>query len=217
MKEIHHIEYLYDNQYLEYNQAYAENLLANFCMPTLLKVKPSSLIRVNKKRLYKRSEFLKIIQVEIDWFECRYYILYESEEQINLLIYNENLLVKILDNKEYGHFIARYGYDLQGDLLEKMLSGLRKKFEDYYHKNVKESIDFPHEIGMILGYPLKDVEDFIKFGGKNYIICGYWKVYHNKEEALKIFDYYKKMREHAIGLIKEGRNLKEISLRQGYL
>ena len=33
--------------------------------------------------------------------------------------------------------------------------------------------DFPHEIGIFLGYPLEDVVGFIENQGKNYTCSGY--------------------------------------------
>lgn len=37
--------------------------------------------------------------------------------------------------------------------------------------------DFPHEIGLFLGYPLRDVVGFIENRGKNFTCCGLWKSY----------------------------------------
>lgn len=39
--------------------------------------------------------------------------------------------------------------------------------------------DFPHEMGILLGYPVEDVEGFIINNGKNELYTGYWKVYDN--------------------------------------
>ncbi len=36
---------------------------------------------------------------------------------------------------------------------------------------------FPHEIGVILGYPVEDVIEFEKHQGKNCKYCGCWKRY----------------------------------------
>ncbi len=43
--------------------------------------------------------------------------------------------------------------------------------------------DFPHEIGVFLGYPLADVIGFIQNRGKNFTACGYWKVYTDPTAA----------------------------------
>ena len=42
--------------------------------------------------------------------------------------------------------------------------------------------DFPHEIGLLLGYPPEDVSGFIENGGKNFLCSGYWKVYKGRQE-----------------------------------
>ena len=34
---------------------------------------------------------------------------------------------------------------------------------------------FPHEIGLVLGYPPVDVEGFIKKEGRDFLYSGYWK------------------------------------------
>lgn len=40
--------------------------------------------------------------------------------------------------------------------------------------------EFPHEIGVFLGYPLEDVVGFIRNRGRNYTCCGYWKAYGDR-------------------------------------
>ena len=52
--------------------------------------------------------------------------------------------------------------------------------------------EFPHEIGVFLGYPLADVIGFIQNRGKNFTACGYWKVYTDPTAAQAEFDRYKK-------------------------
>ena len=42
---------------------------------------------------------------------------------------------------------------------------------------------FPHEVGLFLGYPLEDVHGFVRSGGRNYKLNGYWKVYSDEQKA----------------------------------
>ena len=42
---------------------------------------------------------------------------------------------------------------------------------------MKNEQGFPHEIGVILGYPVEDVIEFEKHQGKNCKYCGCWKRY----------------------------------------
>jgi hypothetical protein len=43
--------------------------------------------------------------------------------------------------------------------------------------------EFPHEIGLFLGYPPGDVRGFLRDNGKGAVATGYWKVYSNVREA----------------------------------
>jgi hypothetical protein len=52
--------------------------------------------------------------------------------------------------------------------------------------------DFPHEIGLFLGYPPEDVQGFICQGPDCCKCSGCWKVYGDPEAAQKTFDQYKK-------------------------
>ncbi len=54
-------------------------------------------------------------------------------------------------------------------------------------KRLESSEEFPHEIGLFLGYPAEDVDGFIRLGPSACICCGVWKVYQNKEHALAVF------------------------------
>ncbi len=64
--------------------------------------------------------------------------------------------------------------------------------------------EFPHEIGLVLGYPPADVAGFIEHKGAGFVACGGWKAYANPESALQTFqqnrlcaDEYRRM--HAQG------------------
>ncbi len=50
--------------------------------------------------------------------------------------------------------------------------------------------DFPHEIGLFLGYPPEDVNGFIE--KRQCKLTGFWKVYGDAEKAEKIFASYRK-------------------------
>ena len=52
--------------------------------------------------------------------------------------------------------------------------------------------DFPHEVGIFLGYPLADVVGFIQNHGQNFTACGHWKVYTDPAAAQQQFARYKK-------------------------
>ena len=72
--------------------------------------------------------------------------------------------------------------------------------------------EFPHEIGVFLGYPLEDVMGFIHHNGKNFQLSGMWKVYGNKEDAEEKFGKYKKCTDIYLRLWNSGRSVQQLTV-----
>lgn len=62
-------------------------------------------------------------------------------------------------------------------------------------ERIRENEDFPHEIGLFLGYPPEDVEGFIRNHAGGFKTVGYWKVYGDAEAAQRRFCRYRKCTE----------------------
>lgn len=75
---------------------------------------------------------------------------------------------------------------------------------------VGEKGDFPHEIGLFLGYPEEDVWGFMVHQGKNCKCCGCWKVYCDECAARKTFCRYKKCEEVYARLFLAGRPVRQL-------
>ena len=60
---------------------------------------------------------------------------------------------------------------------------------------MEQIAEFPHEMGLLLGYPVEDVEGFIENKGHNYLYAGYWKVYGHVEEKKALFNRYEEARK----------------------
>ena len=81
--------------------------------------------------------------------------------------------------------LDRAGYPVsQGT--EAMLAHLRRRLQGG---------EFPHEIGLFLGYPPGDVEGFLRDGGRHCKLCGPWKVYDNVEETARRFAAFHRCRD----------------------
>ncbi|SHJ87430.1 Protein of unknown function [Anaerocolumna jejuensis DSM 15929] len=191
--------------------SYVAFTLANCCMPTLVKAKPSSLVSFRKRYIDSRDNFLKALLRESGNFGCTYRILYESETEIYIIVYNRNLLYEVLKRNAGNPLLSGNGYTLITSGLEEVMEQLMKRYGRYQQNKVMGiQKDFPHEIGIILGYPAADVEEYIRNNGENYILCGYWKVYQNADEAIKIFDTFSRIRREAVRLFFAGRPLIDI-------
>lgn len=180
--------------------------LANHCMPTLLKSKPSNMVSFSKRYIESKSKFETILQQELDIFSVKYFVLYEDELTYIVLLYNEDLLKGLLKKNRSHYILKENGYKTEGEFFEEDLL----LFQERFYKYKGNIIGFPHEIGIFLGYPVKDVEEYIKHQGKNYLRCGYWKVYTNVEEADKTFRLFQRLRNRGLKLFFDGKELCEI-------
>jgi hypothetical protein len=193
--------------------SYVAFTLANSCMPTLLKLKPASLVNFNKKYTNNKIDFMTTLQYEISQFHVKYEILYENDVMYCILIYHYDFLNNVIQKFHNNKLIFSNDYqsnDYQSDnvYLTFYLSILKRRYRNYMEKII---IDFPHEVGIFLGYPMIDVAEYIKNKGENYLLSGYWKVYHNVNKAKRTFFTYTKIRECSLELINSGKCVSEIN------
>lgn len=183
-------------------------VLAQYCMPTICKQKPSNLIQINKRMILKGyTEFYELLVAEVTQFECNSSILFENERMAMILIYNMQLIDTLILNDNVSAFLKLYQYNVKNINVVEYLNHFKERYAEYW----KNGGAFPHEIGIFLGYPLSDVEGFIKNHGQNYLLNGFWKVYQDREKTEEIFVMYQRLRENAIKLLLDGKKLKEIN------
>lgn len=174
-------------------------LLAMHCAPIIKGSKAANIMTVTEK------EF-DIIKGLLQDTNISYHFLRSDEKKGILYLYREKELKEYLRTEDIGNFLEDYGYQREdiGAML-KRLSGRVLRYQG-------TKMQFPHEIGIFLGYPLMDVKGFIENEGKNFIYMGYWKVYHNVQEAVRLFRKYDAEREQAVREIVLGKTIKEIAV-----
>ena len=87
-----------------------------------------------------------------------------------------------------------------------LIENVRKKYRDYM---VFRS-EFPHEMGLLLGYPAEDVGGFIEHKGKNFLFSGYWKVYENMPAKKRLFSKFEQVTETMLQLISCGISVTDV-------
>ncbi len=193
--------------------SYVAFTLANSCMPTLVKQKPSSLVGFRKRYIDSRDNFFKVLMDECEDFDCCFRVLCEANDELFVIIYNQGLLNDIIYQNRENPLLFEHGYLSDNSSLDAAIELLEGRYSRYQqNKNLGLENGFPHEIGIFLGYPAGDVMEYIRNNGKNYILCGYWKVYHNPEEARRTFELYTFIRKTAVSLFFAGRPLTEIHI-----
>lgn len=102
--------------------------------------------------------------------------------RVLVYIFRPHQLKRILMNEEVKLFLSGMGYRRMS--IKEALRRLSQK--------MMEGEEFPHEIGIFLGYPLADVKGYMKHRGKDAKFGGCWKVYSDVETATETFLRYKK-------------------------
>lgn len=77
-------------------------------------------------------------------------------------------------------------------------------------EKIRKSSEFPHEIGLFLGYPPEDVAGFMENHAANYKCVGSWKVYGDEEAAKKKFELFNRCTETYTRLMENGKTLEEL-------
>ena len=179
--------------------------IANQCAPVLAGVKPSNMLVLENKHI---RDVVRVLEgTGLSW-RC----LYAGEEKNIWLLYRKEAMEETVLGKEQMLFLRQLGYE--EDTLERMLIKFSQRFRQY---RKDKNLPFPHEMGVFLGYPMADVKGFIKYEGKNYLYCGYWKVYENVEERKELFRTYEEIRKVFVEEARKGKNLWQITMEWQYV
>jgi hypothetical protein len=187
-------------KYME-GKDYIESFLLYNISQVVAGIKPASTVTFKKMgdKLYEKwsfygKQFIKDIQ--LDFVELR-----ENDNAIIVMIYDKKSLEKNIFKERHNNFFKRLGYSDKNDINE-YIKTLKFRY-DLYH--------CPHELGLFLGIPYKDVIDFMECAEKKCLFCGYWKVYNDSSEAKRIFSQYDKIKEYTVKHILEGKNSRDLA------
>ncbi|MGN0141050.1 MAG: DUF3793 family protein [Roseburia sp.] len=171
--------------------------LALQCAPLLTGIKPSNLLTLKCSSAEAVMELFQDTEITVHTL-CR------TEYRTTLFLFRETELMDYLERNEVREALARFGYQTISliDIFENLCARYQKYMTDHQ--------SFPHELGLLLGYPACDVLGFIENEGQNYLYSGYWKVYANLPEALAVFKSYDEAREKVIRMVSRGMEVSMI-------
>ncbi len=175
--------------------------LIKFCSPTLAGLKTSNLFTcqvISIKKLIQNINYLNNILNKKGIFVE---ILSLSDDRALVFVFRKEELQNILLKNKIQEFLSDYGYN-DFDVIS-CINLLKFKLT----KN-----EFPHEIGVFLGYPLQDIKSFIKNKGANFKFVGYWKVYTNEEYAEKLFNKFNKCKKLYCQRYQEGFDISRLAV-----
>ena len=179
-----------------------ERSLIEHCAPTLASLKVGSLFTL----LAPDSEALRAdvaaLNACMEEKGLHLDVVKSMNSRCLCYLHRASQLTALLENEKNAAFLKEYGYE---DLAPAAVLG--KLFA-----RIRESADFPHEIGLFLGYPLLDVIGFIENKGKNCLCCGCFKAYSDECAARKLFAKFGKCTEVYQRHYSIGRSIRQLTV-----
>lgn len=166
-------------------------------------IKPGELLRVRHCYETKNEEGLRICLYRSDIYEILGldYIELKVEEGSSLvLFYNPEALMATLGERHNQRWLARRSYPVEAGSVEAMLEELVRR---------AQGAELPHEVGVFIGYPLKDVAGFIAKIPATPLHNGAWRVYGDVRESLTRMRLYAKAEEEARVVLESSRGIDE--------
>lgn len=134
-----------------------------------------------------------------------------------------NLSFKVLLTRSQSHLILSFNHDhLKSHLAHAGIRALL--FKAGYDKNasmeelikelsrrIRKQDSFPHEIGLFIGYPAKDVAAFMGLNKLPFTCQGPWKIFGNPVKSLELVEQHRKCRKRMGDILAAG-NLRSLEL-----
>ena len=137
-------------------------------------VKPGELLRV-RHRYEIRNQDGRIDSLDhfeiFDILKLDFRVLCSNSVSSLVLFYQKERLEKTLFTPEVRAFLARCGYPER--------SSMEEFFVSLQNRCAAENI--PHEVGVFIGYPVKDVAGFIEHRPRTPVQNGNWQVFGDAE------------------------------------
>lgn len=152
------------------------------CSEVLAEAKPANLVSlVNRIRTcglnLNQTWLLHHQRIAFRLCNLEFLALQSKARAILLLCYNRKQLEQYLSHASIRRLLQKAGYE-QEDGLDELLIALKQRFADHDR--------FPHEIGLFIGYPAKDVAAFMGLIKLPLTCQGPWKIYGNPLQSLNL-------------------------------
>ena len=160
----------------------SEDLVVAHCAPTLAGLKTGSLFVCPKESLPVLRESLRSLNRRFGEKGIRVLPLKELKRGILIYLYRPRLLEADLRDPLAQRLLRERAYPM---------TTADQAVAELAHR-LRSRVDFPHEIGIFLGYPPADVEGFLTYGGSRARASGTWQAYGDVEAAERKFRQYRR-------------------------
>ena len=165
-----------------------ESRLSLHCAPVITGIKTSNLLVINSREEDALRNLLRHSGLS-------YFRMLRSQEKTYFLLFRREKLESYLRKPEVSDMLQELGYT------NFSFGYILRNFQKRYLAYMEKGEEFPHEMGLLLGYPYEDVKGFMEHEGRDSLYTGYWKVYHNLPEKKRLFRKYEEAEETLIRLL----------------
>ena len=157
-----------------------EQVIIYFGAPALCGLKSANLLSVKEQQF--SSEKIMQLNSQLSSLGKKIVSVIRPSSNILLFIYDEAMLYKTLCGKAQMLYLMQKNYPV-GKGLDAIVQELLFRMSC--------QMEFPHEVGLFLGYPLEDVISFERDGGRTSKYSGMWQVYGDVEESRRKMQLYR--------------------------
>ena len=167
------------------------------CAPLFGRLKLSNLLITDHDNLPAVRRILEMTDIS-------HFMLYTDGKRLELLLFRANELWDYLQQREVQKLFRENGYETAS------LASMLMQFRQHYVSYKQGLISFPHEMGLLLGYPVEDVLGFICNQGRGSLFSGYWKVYGHLQKKKKLFRQFELAEQRLARLLSEGNSMTQV-------
>ena len=178
-----------------------EELIIQLCSPTLAGIKTGSLFSCPYQSEQALMEEVRRLNRRLTAKGVRVLVMRVRRRAL-IYVYRPSSLKKDLADESVASLLKGFGYSV--DSAERCVAQLIER--------LRTCPEFPHEIGLFLGYPPEDVRGFIENKAQDCKCVGCWKVYGDEAEAQRRFAQYKKCTDVYCAKWEQGRNIERLTV-----
>lgn len=180
----------------------SDELLVRHCSPTLAGMKAGSLFPCDCPSPKALCEEIRQLNRMLVPKGLCVLPLRLKDERALIYVYRPSSLSTVLQDSTAAGILADCGYEESG--VGPCVCHLCSRF--------RSSEDFPHEVGLFLGYPPEDVRGFIDHKACDYKCVGCWKVYGDAQAAQETFARYKKCTAAYCSQWQKGKSIEQLTV-----
>ena len=185
-----------------------ETVMIEQCAPVLAGLKPAGLFRYETRDCADLARRVRSWNEQLNGKGLRVRVMKGCARTHRFLVYvyREAQLSAVLADKAVQKFLRQEGYQLPAE--QEQTGALLNQLS----RRLCCQAEFPHEIGVFLGYPLPDVVGFIENRGQNFTCCGCWKSYGEPVAARRRFDQLSKCTAVYLRLFHSGTPIARLTV-----